>query len=65
MDNNDLERLEIRLAYLEDYLKQLNEVVLGHTGEMAKMKAEQEKLKNQLEELADNLPGPESAKPPH
>ncbi|MBI9104166.1 MAG: SlyX family protein [Spirochaetales bacterium] len=63
MDNT--ENFEIKLAYLEDYMKQLNEVVLEQFKQIGKLESEQKLLKNQLEELTDQLPGPESTKPPH
>ena len=65
MTDKEIEKLEIKLAYLEDYIKQLNDVVLSQEKEISILKAGQNRLKNQLEELLDQLPGPESSKPPH
>ncbi len=65
MENGELDALQIRISYLEDYIKQINEVVLENGRLITRMDIEQTKLKQQLDEVSDQLPGPESRKPPH
>jgi len=63
--DSNTEKFEIRISYLEDYIKKLNEVVLEQVNQIANLESGQKRLKSQLEELTDHLPGPESTKPPH
>lgn len=57
--------LEIRLAYMEDYIAQLNEVVLESNKRIEVLETKSESMKRKIEELAENLPAPENRKPPH
>jgi len=65
MNENRIEDLEIRMTHLEDYVKQLNEVVLVNSRLLEALKAEQTAIRSRIEELADQGPGPESRRPPH
>lgn len=65
MDEKRLDELEVRLSYLEDYLSQLNDVVLENGRRLGTMERVQKLIQGRLDELAENLPAPESQKPPH
>lgn len=65
MDEKRFEEMEIRMAYLEDYIIQLNQVVLEGNRKTELMEERMESLKQKIEELAENLPSPENQKPPH
>ena len=60
-----IDDIEIRMSHLENYLKQLNEVVLSNSRTMEALKAAQSSVQVQLNDLNEQLPGPESSKPPH
>ena len=60
-----IDDLEIRMSHFENYLKQLNEVVLSNSRTMEALKAAQSSVQDQLNDLNEQLPGPESSKPPH
>ena len=62
-DENRLEKIEIKLAYLEDFLKSLQTVVLDAAGRIRKLEAEGEAVKARLLRLDDEeVP---NRKPPH
>ncbi len=65
MDEKRFEEMEIRMAYLEDYIIQLNQVVLEGNRKTELMEERMESLKQKIEELAETLPSPENQKPPH
>ena len=65
MSNERLDELEIKVAHLEDYMKQLNEVVLNNARLLDSLKSGQTLLRKQLDELSDQLPSPEARRPPH
>jgi len=65
MNEKRVEEMEIRMAYLEDYTLQLNEVVLEGNRKIEYMIEQMERMKRRMEELAENLPAPENQKPPH
>lgn len=65
MKNDRIDDLEIRISHLEDYLKQLNEVVMENGRLLEMLKTDQTGLRRQLNEISDQMPGPESQKPPH
>lgn len=55
--------LETKLAYLEHYIQELNQVVLDQDRTIKKLLSETEALKKQIEEKKESLP--ENEKPPH
>lgn len=65
MNEKRLEDLEIRMSHLENYLYQLNDIILDNGRTLKAIKKEQLFLKQQMDEVSDQLPGPESVKPPH
>ena len=65
MDEKRIETLEIRMTHLENYLNQLNEIVLENSRQMESMKKGQKYLKQQMNEITNEMPGPESERPPH
>ncbi|MDA3938499.1 MAG: SlyX family protein [Spirochaetia bacterium] len=65
MDEKRFEAIEIRMTHLENYLNQLNEIVLENGRLMEAMKKDQTLLRQQLSELPDQMSGPQDAKPPH
>jgi len=65
MNENRIVELEIRMTHLEDYLNQLNEIVLANRQQMDALKKDQLSLRQEMRDVTDQLPGPESARPPH
>jgi SlyX protein len=60
-----IDKLEIRMSYLENFLNQLNDIVLENGRKITDLKRDQLNLKNHINEITNELPGPESEKPPH
>jgi SlyX protein len=58
--------LETKLAYLEDFLNQLQEVSVEHTKTIELLKKENKLLLNKIQEMAENLEGDiPNRRPPH
>lgn len=55
--------LETKIAYLEHFIQELNQVVLDQDKNIKKLLTETDSIKKQLEEKKENLP--EHEKPPH
>jgi len=55
--------LETKISYLENYVEELNLVILEQERAIKKLVSETESIKKQLEEKKENLP--ENEKPPH
>lgn len=55
--------LETKIAYLENYVDELNQVILGQDRVIKKLLLETAAIKKQLEEKKEGLP--ENEKPPH
>jgi len=55
--------LETKIAYLENYINQLNEVVIEQEKNLKQLSAEYEDIKKQIAEGKEALPKGE--KPPH
>ena len=55
--------LETKIAYLENFVSELNQVVIDQERLIKKIMAETEMIKKQLEEKKEKLP--EGEKPPH
>ena len=65
MDENRIYEVEKRIAYLEKFIEELNEVIINHERTIEALKAEVIELKNKEEQspLLENRPHNE--KPPH
>ena len=65
MDENRIYEVEKRMAYLEKFVEELNEVIINHERTIEALKAEVIELKNKDEQspLLENRPHNE--KPPH
>ena len=65
MDENRIYEVEKRMAYLEKFVEELNEVIINHERTIEALKAEVIELKNKEEQspLLENRPHNE--KPPH
>ncbi len=55
--------LETKIAYLENYINELNEVVIEQDKSIKKISSEYDELKKQIAEGKEALP--EGEKPPH
>jgi len=61
-----LNKLEIKLSYMEDFMQQLQEVVTGHTKTIEILREENRILSNKIRDMADQLQGEiPNRKPPH
>lgn len=67
MNEDRLVDIETRLAFQEDTLQQLNDVVYRQQGQIDRLTARAEALRAQLGEIAAKLPDEEGGeeKPPH
>ncbi len=65
MNEKRIVDLEIRMTHLENYLNQLNEIVLENGNILKSIKKEQDILKEQINDVSSQLPGPEATRPPH
>ncbi len=58
--------LEIKLAYLEDFVNQLQEVAVSQTKDIEKLKTENKLMSEKIRELLENEEGDiPNRKPPH
>ena len=55
--------LETKIAYLEHYVQELNQVVLNQDRIIKRLLTETDAIKKQIEDKKENLP--EHEKPPH
>ena len=65
MNEKRIVDLEIRMTHLENYLNQLNEIVLENGNILKSIKKEQDILKEQINDVSSQLPSPEATRPPH
>lgn len=66
MDEQNLIKLEMKLAYLEDFLNQLQEVTVKQGKDIEKLKSENKALKDKVKDLSDWAEGDiPDRKPPH
>lgn len=61
--NGRIISLETKIAYLEHYVQELNQVVLDQDKTIKRLLSETDAIKRQLEEKKEKLP--ENEKPPH
>ena len=69
MDNelqDEIIKLETKLAYMEDFLNQLQEVTVEHTNLIEKLEKENKILSQKVSDMAEQLEGDiPNRKPPH
>ncbi len=69
MDHQDLaprlEKIETRLAYLEDFLTRLQEEVVGRNAALDRLMTENTAIKERLQLISRNLEEMPNQKPPH
>ena len=58
--------IEIKLAYMEDFVNQIQEVVVKQAEEIEKLKHDNQILSQKLKDVYDNMEGDiPNRKPPH
>lgn len=63
---DEIIKLETKLAYMEDYLNQLQEVTVEHTNLIEKLEKENKILSQKVSDMAEQLEGDiPNRKPPH
>ncbi|MDD7579946.1 MAG: SlyX family protein [Treponema sp.] len=63
---NEIIKLETKLAYMEDFLNQLQEVTVEHTNLIEKLEKENKILSQKVSDMAEQLEGDiPNRKPPH
>jgi len=67
MDEERLEQLEVKLAFAEHTINELNEAVIGQQQQIDRLTADYDSLLGRVRELVAALPaeGPDGEKPPH
>lgn len=67
MENDErTTQIEIKLAYLEDFMNQIQEVCVQQTHDIEKLKAENKMMAEKIRDLIENAEGDiPNRKPPH
>jgi len=66
MEEERLTQLEIKLAYMEDFMNQIQEVAVQQTKDIEKLKAENKMMAEKIRDLIENAEGDiPNRKPPH
>ena len=65
MNEERISELEIRMTHLEDFINQLNRIVLDNGKAIDALKKEQSSLKQQLTEINEQMPTSQDERPPH
>lgn len=61
-----IEQIEIKLAYLEDFMNQIQEVCVDQSREIERLKAENKLMAEKIKDLIENSEGEiPNRKPPH
>lgn len=61
-----LDKLEIKLSYIEDFIQQLQDVVTTHTQTIEVLRKENKILSGKIRDMSDQLQGEiPNRKPPH
>lgn len=61
-----IENLEIKLTYMEDFLKQIQEVAVDQAKDIERLKSENKMMKQKIKELVEESEGEiPNRKPPH
>ena len=64
--NEDIERLEIKISYLESMISELNEVVISQGREITHLKIQLESLEKKVEDLIEESgEARPNRRPPH
>lgn len=66
MEEDRITQLEIKLAYMEDFMNQIQEVAVQQTRDIEKLKAENKMMAEKIRDLIENAEGDiPNRKPPH
>lgn len=66
MEEDRITELEIKLAYMEDFVNQIQEVAVQQTRDIEKLKAENKLMAEKIRDLIENMEGDiPNRKPPH
>lgn len=66
MEEDRITQLEIKLAYMEDFVNQIQEVAVQQTKDIERLKAENKMMAEKIRDLMENLEGDiPNRKPPH
>jgi len=61
-----INNIEIKLAYLEDFMNQIQEVAVQQTKDIEHLKAENKMMAEKIKDLVENMEGDiPNRKPPH
>lgn len=61
-----IKNLEIKLTYMEDFLKQIQEVAVDQAKDIERLKSENKMMKQKIKELVEESEGEiPNRKPPH
>ncbi len=61
-----LTEIEMKLTYMEDFIKQLQEVTVSHSEELTRLRDENRLMASKIREMSDLLEGDiPNRKPPH
>jgi len=63
--NDQMIRIETKLAFLEDYLNKLQSIAAEHTEELDRLKGENRALRAKLGEIDDAMQDIPNKRPPH
>jgi len=55
MDENEIYKLQIKISYLEDFIKDLNSVVIEQNSSNSKLKREIVLLKDKIEQIEEQM----------
>lgn len=65
-DAERIDNLEIKIAYMEDFMNQIQEVAVQQTRDIEKLKAENKMMAEKIKDLIENAEGDiPNRKPPH
>lgn len=66
MEEDRITQLEIKLAYMEDFVNQIQEVAVQQTKDIERLKAENKMMAEKIRDLIENMEGDiPNRKPPH
>jgi SlyX protein len=60
-----IDALEMKLAYVEDFLAKLQAVTVEHSSAIDHLAGENRAIRTKIGELSDSMPDMPSVKPPH
>lgn len=66
MEEDRITQLEIKLAYMEDFVNQIQEVAVQQTRDIEKLRTENKMMAEKIRDLIENMEGDiPNRKPPH